>query len=377
MVDKDLFIGYFLFCCPFPDLKERGNSLGTVTKKGFLESLSWPNDMWELRAELLEDSPHLSMDVLKAAADKTDVLPESIVFEVMAANPDELKKEELIKYLEDKENPLPEYMIDILKQVASGTTYKTVLHRQMAHYNQVKTRAAHDMIRSILNDTIIDYAGLRNWLDNVGGKRADEQIISSYIHEGNYTDAMDLADMMPGLYGYNDNAISEHDYYTEMLNLQISLANDASTIFELDSTEVNNLVFIADNSNGTAGAQAKGILEFAYGHHYCNCIDADTSAYKNSGAIDPRAFEKMFGPNVEVSPNPANQWTAFNYTMPGIETTGSIKIADVTGKLIESFSVTGRQGQKIWDTRKIGQGVYFYTFTVNGISSSGKIIIGK
>ncbi|OQX76573.1 MAG: hypothetical protein B6D61_08635 [Bacteroidetes bacterium 4484_249] len=227
----------------YENLTDGGNTEATLTDV----ETAWPDDMWELRTELLGKSPHLSMEVLKKAADKTDVLPESIIFEIMAANPDELKKEELIKYLEDKDNPLPAYMIDILRQVSTGTTYKTVLHQQMAFYNRLKTRAAHDIIRSMLNDTVIDYAELRNWLDNVGGKRADEQIIASYVQEGNHTDAISLANMMPALYVYDDDELTEHNYYTDMLNLNISLEQQGRTIFDLNSDEVNNLVFIADN----------------------------------------------------------------------------------------------------------------------------------
>jgi hypothetical protein len=357
----------------YDNLKDGGNTEATITDV----ETAWPDDMWELRAELLVKSPHLSMDVLKAAADKTEVLPESIIFEIMAANPDELKKEELIEYLENKENPLPDYMIDILKQVSTGTTYKTVLHRQMAHYNQLKTRVAHDIIRSLLNDTVTDYAELRNWFDNVGGKRADEQVIATYVQERNYTDALSLANMMPVLYGYEDDELTEHNYYTDMLNLQISLDQEGRTIFDLDSDEVNNLVFIADNSNGTAGIQAKGILKFAYGYHYYNCINADTLGYKSSSSINFDGFNKVFGPDIEVKPNPAKEWTSFNFILPDNEIEGMIKISNVTGKIIETFVVKGTQGQKIWDTRKIKPGVYLYTFTVNGISKSGKIVISK
>ncbi|NOX47098.1 MAG: T9SS type A sorting domain-containing protein [Chlorobi bacterium] len=357
----------------YDNLKDGGNTEATLSDV----ETAWPNDMWELRTELLGKSPHLSMDVLKAAADKTNVLPDNVIFEVMAANPDELKKEELIKYLGDKENPLPDYMIDILKQVATGTTYKTVLQRQMAYYNQKKTRAAHDMIRSILNDTITDYVELRNWLDNIGGKRADEQIIATYMQEGNYSDAVNLANMIPALYAYEGNELAEHSYYTEMLNLQITLANEQRGIFDLDSTEVNNLVFIADNSNGTAGAQAKGILEFAYGFHYCDCINADTLGYKSSGSFNPIAFEKMFGVEVSVEPNPAREWAAFNYTLPDSKTEGVIKISDVSGKLVTTLNISGKQGQKVWDTRKIKSGVYFYTLNVSGFNKSGKIVISK
>jgi hypothetical protein len=315
--------------------------------------------------------------VLKTAADKTDVLPESIIFEIMAANPDELKKEELMQYLENKENPLPAYMIDILQQVATGSTYKTVLLREMAQSNQLKTKAAHDIIRSILNDTVTDFNELRNWFDNKGGKRADEQIIATFIQENNFTDATALANMMPEAYNYTNDELNEHNYYLDMLNLQINLKQEERTIFDLDSLEVNDLVFIADNSNGTAGAQAKGILEFAYGYHYCNCIDADSSGYKSSGSINYDAFNKAFGPEIDVKPNPASEWTTFNYTLPDSKTEGIIKISDVNGKIFETIVVSGIQGQKVWDTRKIQPGVYIYTFSVNGISKSGKIVITK
>ncbi|RLD47929.1 MAG: hypothetical protein DRI88_04835 [Bacteroidetes bacterium] len=148
-------------------------------------------------------------------------------------------------------------------------------------------------------------------------------------------------------------------------------------IVNIDSTEVNNLVFIAENSIGTAGTQAKGILEFAYGYHYCNCINTDTSGMKSSESFDFDDLNRVFGPKVEVYPNPANEWTSFNYTLLNDETEGVINITNVTGKLIETFVVKGQKGQKIWDPRKVKKGVYLYTFTTNGISKSGKIVIIK
>jgi hypothetical protein len=358
----------------YDDLKDGGNTGATLED---VEN-SWPSDMWELREELLGKSPHLSMEVLKATADKTDVLPESIIFEIMAANPDELKKDELIEYLQDKENPLPGYMIDILEQVATGTTYKTVLQQEMAHYNRLKTRAAHDMIRSLINDTLMNTEELRNWLDNLGGKRADEQIIASYVHDGNYTDALALAGMMPTLYNYTDEELAEHNYFTEMLNLGITLAQQGRSFFELDSTEVNNLANIANNSKGTGGAQARAILEAAYGYHFCTCLNVSSNAgYKSSGSFSSDSFSQTFKAEIEVKPNPASDWVSFNYVLPDNTAEGRIKISDVNGTIIKSFTVTGQQGQKVWDARKTKAGLYFYTFTVNGMSKSGKLVINK
>ncbi|MCD4696837.1 MAG: S8 family serine peptidase, partial [Bacteroidales bacterium] len=177
----------------FDNLKDGGN---TDALQNEVE-LSWPQDMWELRAELLGKSPHLSKEVLMTVADKTDVLPESILFEILSANPDELRKDELISYLENKEQPLPEYMISILKQLAGGITYKTILLQEMARYNAAKTKAAYDLIRSSLNDSVTDYQYLRNWLDNLNNMNTDIQIISTYMEESDFVSAQSLLDMIP------------------------------------------------------------------------------------------------------------------------------------------------------------------------------------
>ena len=91
-----------------------------------------PADMWTLRAQLLNHSPYLSREVLMTSAVHPNVLPEPVLFEILISNPDELKKDSLLVYLETKEDPLSQDKIDILRQVANGTTAKTVMQTRMA-----------------------------------------------------------------------------------------------------------------------------------------------------------------------------------------------------------------------------------------------------
>ena len=164
----------------------------------------------------------------------------------------------------------------------------------------------------------------------------------------------------------------------EMLNLQIQLSQEGRTVYELDSLEISNLVMIAENSTGTAGAQAKGILGFAYGYHYCNCLNvSDSVGFKSSGMINPEDFAKAYGLEIRTEPNPANDWVAFNYTLPYDKSEGTIKIVDTKGTFITSFLVTGTYGQKVWDTRKLNSGVYLYSLSVGEFTRSGKIVINK
>ncbi len=336
-----------------------------------------PDDMWALRAQLLGDSPHLSEEVLKEAADRTDVFPDDVLLEILSANPDELKKDTLISYLENKEDPLPEYMIDILISVSTGTTYKTVLEHQMSQYKRNMVRACHDMIRSILNDSVSDNEELRNWLDNLGGIRADEQIIASYVQEGNYTDALLLANMLPQLYGLSGADSLEHVYYMDILNLHQLLYQQGRNTMQLTQVEIDQLADIALNSNSSAGAQARGLLEYAYGYHFPCCPNVDANAgYKNQG-VNMNALNQAYGLDITVNPNPASQWATFSYSLPSTENIAVIHIADVSGKNIINLPVSGRQGKKTWDTRDVGAGVYIYTLKVAGMSKSGKIIINK
>jgi len=358
----------------FDNLKDGGN---TEALQAEVET-SWPSDMWELRAELLGKSPHLSKEVLMTAADKTDVLPESVLFEILAANPDELKEADLIKYLGEKDQPLPQYMIDILQQLSFGVTYKTILKRQMADYHAGKTQAALDMIRSILADTITDMQQYRNWLDNLGDIEADKQIIASYLSEGNYTDAQTLLNLMPSLYELDGQALMDYNDYKSLMLMQLNLEQQGRNICELDSTEVVVLVDYAENSAGEAKYMARGILNFAYGFNYCDCIvNSDSSFMKSSKIFPSKSFDMMFGSEVTVKPNPACEWTTFNYKLPDNSSEGIIEITDVSGAIIERLTITGKEEQKVWDTRKIKSGVYFYSLNVSGNNKTGKIVICK
>ena len=357
----------------YDNLKDGGSTQSTLSDI----QAAMPQDMWQLRSSLLGISPHLSDEVLKQVADKTDVFTEAVIFDILAANPDELKNEELLVYLENKQNPLPEYMIEILRQVATGTTYKTVLQQEMARHNQDKTRAANDMIRSYLNDTAINLVQVRNWLDNRGGIESDKQIIGTYLQENNYTDAMYLANLLPTLYNLQGEELAEHNRSMQLFGLQQNLHIENRQIDSLTANEIAALVTIADSSNGTAGATAKGILETFYGGHYCNCLVPDNGESYKSGNVDPNTLGKIYGLNITAKPNPAKDWAAFDYTLPDDATTATLIITDAMGKTVEVFYLSGQQGQKLWDIRKTEPGTYLYTLQVAGYNSSGKIVITK
>lgn len=141
---------------------------------------------------------------------------------------------------------------------------------------------------------------------------------------------------------------------------------------------MTHLLQIADSSTGTAGTQAKSILEFGYGYHFAKCLNVpDTLAYKSSKINSRITTAEMSDFVITVEPNPATDWTVFHYKLPDDLTEVVINITDVYGKQVATLNISEKQGQKLWDTRSLKAGAYFYNSSFRGNTRSGKIIVNK
>ena len=334
------------------------------------------DNMWELRNKLLGDSPHLSQEVLMAMSDRTDVLPDDAIFDILAANPDELKEGTLISYLENKENPLPDYMINILKQIAyTNTTYKTILLNDMEYYYGQNMQAAKSIIHSIISDTIIDQEDYRNWLDNMSCLSADKQIIASYLSENDTTSAIQLLNMLHSIYDLEGDELDNYNNYKDLLLIQLTWKNQGKTVFDLDSNDIAILENYAYNTSGSASYSSRNILTAAYNYNFCDCLRSnDTTSYKSVNVVGT-PIDLNIGIDIVANPNPAKTWTAFDYKLFFDESSGLITVSDINGKEIDRFNISGKQGQQVWDTRNVKPGVYIYTISSSGSTKSGKLVI--
>lgn len=319
------------------------------------------SNMWQLRTDLLGYSPHLSDTVLKKVADKTAVFPDAVIFDIFAANPDELKKAEIIEYLENKAQPLPAYMVDVLKQMAAGETYRTSLEKTMSMYKKNMYRAAQDIIRSYTYDTVPNkYVQVRNWLDNIGGYQADMQIISTYLSENNYTDALSLANIMPGIYNLSGNDLDEHNMFLNILQLYKNVYDSGRQLPQLTEAEENIIVEIANTSNDIAGSMAKSWLRGNRNLFMELCLDCSSSGgnTKSSSVINPEVLAKIHNLTVSVSPNPTKYYTTIAYTIPETESSATLSISDMSGKVVKQNTLTAKQGQLVWNTTNVKSGIY-------------------
>lgn len=335
-----------------------------------------PDDMWELRSHLLGISPHLSQQVLRAATEKQDVFPDEILLEILSANPDELRKDTLLNYLENMENPLPDYMMEILEQSKEQISYKTILESELSYYFGMQVDAAQDIIRGILHDSAYNATDYRNWMDNLGGQEADRQIIASYLHDNDTVSARALLNLMPTIYNLNGIELNNYEGFKSIIEMQIQWMNAGKSVYDLDSNDISALEGYALDGNSIAGNIARNILTYAYNHHYdVGLISLDTLYYKNSDINNIGKPIEDYGLNISVDPNPASSWITFTYVLPLKENAGTIKIYDSNGKIVDTFIVTGKNGQMVKDLKDYKAGVYYYNLSSSGFINTGKFIV--
>lgn len=342
-----------------------------------------PSDMWELRAQLLGHSPYLSYGVLESTADRQDVFPQSVLFEILSSNPDELRRDTLISYLQNMDNPLPDYMIGLLQQIAGGVTARTAMESQMAQYSHDYQLAAGDVVRSILNDSVFDYNDLIAWLGNMEDIESDREIVSIYMENGDYTSAMALANMLPSLYNLTDDDITEQSDYMVMLNLYRNLYGDGRTTMQLNGNERATVEHMAIYGTGMPQAMAKAIMMEAYGYRYDDCpsgvnlnIPVKGMGQMDSG-ISGDELDKAMGFTISVSPNPARTWAAIDYSLPIGDDHALLTIFNIHGKKVAEYRLQGCEKQKVIDLRDLVPGVYTYTVSCGKLSQTGKLVIVK
>lgn len=352
----------------YASLVDGGN---TPQLKQTIES-SWPTETWQLRQNLLGKSPYLSKEVLKESSDKTTVLPDAIIFEVLAANPDGLKDEELLKHLSEKVNPLPTWMIELLRDGSGQTTPRTFLEAAIsnskAQRDQVITYLVHDMISKRGDNQEINHLLLRSWLAAYQTPHGDYQIVDDYFETGNYNAGLAILSTVSTIYKLNEKEQLEYNGLQSLFNVLAGVNTSGRNIFLLDENEHSIIQDLADNGEGIAKVRACNLLGFVYGTEcdYGLMLPDGTQFFKTDKA--PVGKDNPILPSINIFPNPAKDYVEFSYNLPSGAMEGTLTITDLKGVVIHKQQIATKYGQIAIDTREWQQGTYIYALSANGNS---------
>lgn len=336
------------------------------------------DDASRLRSQLLGLSPYLSQEVLTTAASRNDVFSTSTLFEILSANPDELKKDTLISYLENKDNPMPEYMTELLREIANGSTARTALESQMAKSEREYILAAGDIVRSNLNSEESDNEELRLWLGNMNDMASDRLAIATYIQESDFENALALAETLPNVYALQGAELEEHNDYISILRLYETLDESGRDIMQLTETETEMLEEIADNGSGSSQMMAYAILsqndEALITAVNCPVLPTANNNSKRGTAHVKSDMAAAMGMKADFAPNPATAWTEIDYTLPLDEEKASLVITNALGVNVMTVELNGNHGRKTLYIEQLPAGVYTYFVKCGEYTITGKLM---
>jgi len=341
---------------------------------------SWPEDMWELRAKLLGESPYLSEKALILAAEKDQVLPNSILFEILLANPDALKNENFLKYLLEKPNPLPEWMVIYLKDNSETITARSLLEAQLSYYLSQRDDAINLIIGDILSDTNgIDHIQLRGWLANLNNVNADYSIVEDMLALDETEQAQIYLESITQRYKLSDEETIEYNNYYDFFIKLTSLISESKNIMQLSTDDLIGIQELAENGKGPAKIKARNLLTL-YGSDYVP--DPMLPNGSNTKRLVTREVQEQIKQNTEpyfsVYPNPAKNWINYTWRLPVSISKASLVISDVNANPVYNMDIFKPIGQQVVDIRKWDGGTYIYSFITNGKDDiKGKFIISK
>ncbi len=251
-----------------------------------------------------------------------------------------------------------------------------LLEEQMSDYNMLLSRAAYDIIRSNLTDTVTQPALFETWQEDMGTYSAVESIVDLNMQQGNYTTALNYVDSLQSNFVFSSFDSIEYIFYSQLKTTQAAWLDDGRDIFELTSTEEDKLEAIADSSRGIAGAQARGILSFALKstYSYFNCARNPDSSQKSLpiGSIIPIDNNSL---SITVKPNPARNEIIFSYSLPNAIEAGELILYNSSGILIDKLELTKDFNDVQYNCSHLKPGVYFYSISCSNSHNTGKFVI--
>jgi hypothetical protein len=236
-----------------------------------------------------------------------------------------------------------------------------------SYYQCNMDQAAYMVALHIMYDTVhYNHDSLRTWVANMNSIEGDLWLANDYLSTGAVAQANAILDAMSAKHHLDFQKQADIADVKAIANA--IAGQDASN---LNETALQIIKPIALGTDGFARGWARRLLT-QHGWHFAPeyVKYGEGSQERSQGNTD-----RFDSDNLKIQPNPASDHVLF--TMPDHAEDATLRIFDLNGKTIRSY--TDMEGGSIvnWQTGDAPSGIYLYHFTSKGKIHSGKILLNK
>ena len=331
--------------------------------------MSTPPEAMEIYSELINKSPNLSETVVGTAIDKETVLPNSMIRDVMVANPHVAASDVLIEYLDERITVMPDYMKAQILESRDNVSVKEELESKLGGYRLRQARAFNGLIRQFYNET--DYftqlsdslVALFQDFDDINVKY---RLAMIHLNNENSQTGSLILDSILDANILNDDQMLEYSDFVEYYSIVQEAQQDNRTTFELTENEMGQLNSLMQEGDGLARVYSRNILIANDAIEYLAPIQVPDLL--KSIEIEKNYNELLNSKHpqiLSVYPNPSKDYIILEYHLEH-DKGGLIEIRNIDGVLVDQKSISRIDDQVTIGTHGWKPGTYIVTLRLDG-----------
>jgi len=365
-----------------------GAVLATLVDGGSTELLNYevssstPPEALQTRNELISKSPYLSDTVMKTSVIKEEVLDNAMLRDVLVANPQSAKSDEIIGMIENRTVPMPDYMME---QILAGTdtvSPKETIEADKTFWMSKSTESYIRLLNHFKGDSVNppdeDSLNLLFQLHNTLSSQYDK--VCWLNSRGAYDQANDLLAAIPGEFNLTSSQLENHNTLTKFYGIYQQIAADTTGgMFSIDSLLSVSLFEIANSNLGFPATYARNILLANRLINYQEPSIIQDTSLKSGKKKKFRGVKDSFNYSMlEVYPNPASTYFILKFSLSDNAENSMVNLRDQTGKIVWSKRLTTKTNQEVIPVSELKSGIYLMTLEIeNKTIESVKVTIVK
>jgi hypothetical protein len=340
--------------------------------------LSTQPEAYSIYNELMATSPYISDTVMESAIEKEDVFPNVMIRDVMVANPHNAKDDALMEKIEERANPMPEYMKAQVLQGGSLVSVFENLQSRLAFYRFHKNRALNTLVKLYLADSLNPAASTDSLvvlLKSQNNLRAKYILAELYFEQGSWSEGQAVLNNIPLQFNLTPTEAETHFQFTTYYSLLTNMAQQGKPLTGADSLQVIALTQVYNNGAGLPSAYARNILlamdEVVYNEPI---IKADLTKSQQAQDDYNQLIKALNNHQcLNVYPNPAKEFIVVEHQLEQEPINSYIEIKNVKGELMKKWAVPGIKNSQTINIRDYKPGTYIVTlFVDNKLTGSVK-----
>ncbi|MCF8228444.1 MAG: T9SS type A sorting domain-containing protein [Bacteroidales bacterium] len=333
-----------------------------------------------LRQQLMDYSPYLSDTVVAASIEKENVLPNPYIRDIMLANPHSSKKEKLVDKIDKRNNPMPGYMKQEIKNAKYSLDALDLLLSGKRTRENKKDKLLNNITRLYLTDTTIT-----NPTDSVKVLLENEQTFNRKIElaylslqQNDSTEARNIIDNIANTFNLSPMQDTVLNYYDKLIEVLIGQKSNKKADISFDSLTALDLMQIYFKKLPGISNYAGNLLQAAgklnRKERYYFPANLNRKSVKKIPSPIGSKQEKL---NFKLIPNPAKDMVTVDYENHSIKGTGVSEIHNMTGQKVKSIELKRDKDQFVLDIANWPSGLYVIRLSFGEMSHSKKLVVLK